>query len=274
MGHHVEKDGDGVLRDDVVAPLEIRAGAAHGGEGERRARARAEAELRAFARRVREGDEIAAHLRGEVNFLRLAAHPDELVARDDGRSLRDAGGSRLAAHEDLLLVLRARVAHAQAHHEAVELRLRQRLRTGGALRVLCGNHDERGRDPAGHTVDGDLPLLHHLKQGALRLRAGAVDLVPEKQVAGRRAGTVLQLPRRGIRHGEAGDVRGGDVGGELQAAKAQIERAREGEGQRRLADAGDILEQDVAAGQYCHIYLADDAVLSDDGLCDLVQDPL
>ncbi len=43
--------------------------------------------------------------------------------------------------------------------------------------ILRGDNQERLRERIGMRVDGDLPLVHGLEQGGLRLRSGAVDFV-------------------------------------------------------------------------------------------------
>src|SRR5665647_1222737 len=74
------------------------------------------------------------------------------------------------------------VAHRDACHETVALRLGQGV---GALhldRVLCGHHDERLVQLIGLAVYGDLALLHALQHRRLGLGGGAVDLVTDDDV--------------------------------------------------------------------------------------------
>ena len=98
------------------------------------------------------------------------------------------------------LGLRRRVAHRQPDHEAVHLRLGQRV---GALvldGVLRREDHERARELVRVHVDGDVALLHALEQAGLRLRRRAVDLVDEHDVGEdrARAGT-RSAPRAGCR---------------------------------------------------------------------------
>jgi hypothetical protein len=91
------------------------------------------------------------------------------------------GVVRDALHDDPLL-LGGGVAHAHVHHEAVHLRLGERI---GALllhRVLRGHDHERLGQLVGGVPDGDLLLLHGLEQRALHLGGRAVDLVGQHQV--------------------------------------------------------------------------------------------
>ena len=94
-----------------------------------------------------------------------------------------AGG----ALDDLHLLLGGGVAHVHQEHEAVELRLGQRV---GALLldgVLGGEDQERQVQRVGAAAGGDAVLLHRLQQRGLRLRRGAVHLVGEDDVGEERA---------------------------------------------------------------------------------------
>ncbi len=96
-------------------------------------------------------------------------------------------------------------------------------------------------------VDGDLPLVHRLEQRGLRLRRGAVDLVGQQEVG--EDGARLEFERLGVGvvDGDAEDVAGQHVAGELQAVEAAVDGAGEGVGEGGLAHAGDVLDQQVAA---------------------------
>ena len=72
-----------------------------------------------------------------------------------------------------------------------------------------------------------------------------------------------------LQHISAGDVRGHQVGSELDAAEGELEDLGDGAHQQRLGQAGNTLEQAVAAGEQCDQQLVDDFVLSDDRLADL-----
>ena len=103
----------------------------------------------------------------------------------------------------------------------------------------------------GDPVDRDRALAHRLEQRRLHLRARAVDLVGEHHVGEDRPGleheaavlgAAAQLGQRA-----AEQVARQQVAGELDAAEARVDRARERVGERGLADARDVLEQQVAA---------------------------
>ena len=121
--------------------------------------------------------------------------------------------------------------------------------------------------PVAGAVDGDLRLLHALEQGRLGLRAGSVDLVADDEVREHRAGLELELAGRLVVDRDAGDVGGQQVGRELDAAHRAVDAAGERAGQHRLADAGHVLDEQVALGeQHGHRDLDGLALSVDDGL--------
>lgn len=141
------------------------------------------------------------------------------------------------------------VADGDAGHEAVPLRLREGV---GALhldRVLGGDHHERARQRVTVAVHGDLALLHRLQQRRLGLGGGAVDLVADDDLREDRPGLELELGLLLVVDAHAGDVRGQQVRGELDAADRAVHRSRQCLGQHRLADPGHVLDEEVALGQ-------------------------
>ena len=101
-------------------------------------------------------------------------------------------------------------------------------------------------------VDGDVALLHHLEHRRLRLRRGAVDLVGEDDVGEHRAGPELERAVRLVVDQPAGDVGRQQVGRELHAPPRAVHRVGDRLGQRRLAGAGHVLEEQVALGEEAH----------------------
>ena len=70
----------------------------------------------------------------------------------------------------------------------------------------------------------------------------------------------------------AGDVRGHQVGRELDAAKLEVERPRQGAGHQGLAQPGHTQQEDVAAAEQADQHVIDDRLLADDHLGDLFAD--
>ena len=151
----------------------------------------------------------------------------------------------LAVHDRQLLVVR-RIVDQDLEHEAVDLRLGQRI---GALRLdrVLRRHDEEG---IGHGIarvaDRHLALLHHLEQRRLHLRGRAVDLVGEQEVAEDR-------PELGVEHAFAGpvdacpdEVRRHEVRRELDAGEGASKDAGGRLDRQRLGQARHALDQQVA----------------------------
>ncbi|OIQ77996.1 hypothetical protein GALL_403080 [mine drainage metagenome] len=141
-----------------------------------------------------------------------------------------------------------RVAQRQAHQEAVELRLGQRV--GAALidRVLRGDDEKALGQRSRRAVDADLALLHRFEQRALRLRRRAVDLVGQQQFGEHRPGVEHEALDVARVDADAEHVAGQQVGGELHARVLQPEHMGQRVRQRRLADPGQVLDQQVAGG--------------------------
>ncbi len=100
-------------------------------------------------------------------------------------------------------------------------------------------------------VQGDLLFGHRFQQRALRARRRAVDLVGEQHVGEHRAGMELELARLRVVHRYAEHVGRQQIGGELHALEAQAQARRQRMRQRGLAQSGQILDQQMSAGQQC-----------------------
>ena len=128
------------------------------------------------------------------------------------------------------------------HHEAVELRLGQRIRALELDRVLRREDDEGARSswlwPSTVTR-----LLHALEQPRLRSRRRAVDLVDEHEMREDRAGPELEARVELVEDGGPDDVGGQQVRCALDARVVGVDRAREGAREGGLADAGRVLDR-------------------------------
>jgi hypothetical protein len=152
--------------------------------------------------------------RVHVDLPALALQLRELLGAGHRHDVDGRAGDALHDHEFLFV---GRVVHQHLHHEAVDLRFRQRVGALGLDRVLRGHHQEG----AGHLValarDRDLPLLHHFEQRALHLGGGAVDLVGQQQVGEHRAQRGGELAGLLVVDPGAHQVRRHEVGRELDA---------------------------------------------------------
>ena len=115
--------------------------------------------------------------------------------------------------------------------------------------ILRGQHHEGLRQRVGVGVHGDLGLVHGLQQRRLRFRRGAVDLVGQDDIGENRAGLELKLLLDLVEDADAHHVAGQHVRSELDALEGALEGMRQGLGQRGLAHAGHVLDQQMAARQ-------------------------
>jgi hypothetical protein len=122
-------------------------------------------------------------------------------------------------------------------------------------------------------VERDLRLVHRLEQARLRLGRRAVDLVGEHDVREHGPRLEHEVAAVGLVDAHADDVGRQHVGRELDALEAAADRARERGGERRLADAGDVLDQQMAAREEPDDREPDDLWLTDEGPGDVVLEP-
>jgi hypothetical protein len=94
-----------------------------------------------------------------------------------------------------------------------------------------------------------LALLHRFHQCALRFRRRTVDLVGQDHRMEDRAGVEAERARLGVEDRHAQHVGRQEVARELDACVLEAERGRKRLGEGGLADARDVLDQQVAAGQ-------------------------
>ncbi len=184
-------------------------------------------------------------------------------------------GVHRGLHHDVLLLGELRILDEGVHQEAVLLRLGQRV---GALlinRVLRGQHEERLRELPRLAAGGNLALLHGLEQRRLRLGRRAVDFVGQDDVAEDRAAHEDDLAPAGLvvllDHVRADDVRGHQVGRELDALEVELQHAGERADHERLGQAGHALEQAMAAGEDGGEELLEDLALAHDHLAQLAE---
>ena len=124
----------------------------------------------------------------------------------------------------------------------------------------------------GYTVDGDLSLFHCFQQRGLGLRRGAVDLVGEDELGDDGTGPVFEATGLLVEDVDPGHIAGEEIGGELDALEGTADRARDRLGQDRLADAGDVLDEDVTATEQRDKHEEHLVPLTDDDSLDVIAD--
>ena len=201
-----------------------------------------------IARRLGERDGVGQNLVVDLDAPHEFSGLPDLPYLHDGLDLFQGPPLDLGAHDPELRP-GPRIAHARRHHKAVELPLRQRVRPVELVRVLGRHHEERFRQGPRLALHRNLSLGHRLQQRALGAWGGAVDLIRQqhRREDGARQPHEAGLPR--VVDARARDIRGQEVGGELDAREVRRYRGRDGPGQRRLPDPGNVRQQDVAAGE-------------------------
>ena len=144
------------------------------------------------------------------------------------------------------------------------------------LEVMQEQQVTIGREthPVRFAADRHLLLLHHLQQRALHLRRRPVDLVGEQQVGEHRAEPGREVPLLLVEDACPDEVRGHQVGRELDALEASADGVREGLDGHRLGETGDTLDEDVTPREQGHQQSLEEVVLAHDDALDLVQHPL
>src|SRR4051812_17211980 len=269
VAQHVARDVADVARQHVVAAAQQGERAPGVDEVDRPARAGAELDpvlLARLAGRGRQLDRVLHHAPVDEHGVRRALVAGE---RGGGEHLADLrrGAQRALDDRDLVAVLG--VADDELEHEAVDLRLGQRVGALGLDRVLRRQHEERLGDLVGLVPDRDLALLHHLEQRRLHLRRGAVDLVGEQEVAEHGAELRVEAARVGAVDARADEVRRYEVRRELQALEGAAQRVGERLDGQRLGQPRHALEEDVPAGQERHEQPLEHRLLADDHPLDL-----
>ena len=176
--------------------------------------------------------------------------------------------------EDREFFVGRRIIDDNMEHEPVQLGLRQRVGSFLLDRVLRGEHEEWLWQWVGACADGHSPFLHRFQQRCLGFWRCSVDLVGEHDVGKQRPLHEVEGPLMGVRvvlqHVGAGDVRRHQVGGELDAAKRELQDLGNRAHQQCLGQAGNSLQQAVASGEQRNEQLVDDLVLADNRLADLL----
>ena len=153
-----------------------------------------------------------------------------------------------AVADDRFLDLCLRIAHAGSDQKTVHLGLRQRVGADLLDRVLGGNDKER-KERIGHSFNGYTPLFHRLQHCTLGLGHGAVDFVHQQQIIENGPPEEGEFPLFPVKDGKTGNIGGQEVAGALQPAECHAEHTRQGKGKGGFAESGNILEQDMSAGQ-------------------------
>ena len=142
-----------------------------------------------------------------------------------------------------------RIAHLDAHQEAIKLRLGKRVSAVVFDRILRGDDQERLRQRISFSIHGDLRFVHGFEQRGLRARRGAVDFVGQNDVGKKRTGTKLKFARVGLVHADAEHIARQKVRSKLHALKSAMKRFRERLRKGGFAYSGNVFNQQVPTGE-------------------------
>ena len=182
---------------------------------------------------------------------------DDLLQLQDVGPGEHLGDVRLEGRgrqpDDVELLVLVGVVDQDVEHEPVELGLGERVGPFLLDRVLRRQDEERVGQAVPLAADGHLPLLHRLEQRGLGLGRGPVDLVGQHDVGEDRPAEELELADAGrlvlLDHLGPGDVRGHQVGRELDPVVGQVQGVGQGVDHQGLGQAGHADQQAVAAGE-------------------------
>ena len=245
----MREDRDGKLLEIVgqaeIAAVEKSAGLCGALQHQGAARADAESELIGVPRTIDDVERIVLQARIDFDVRDGLLHGEDFVHVGDGlQRLQRIVVCALA--QDFFLSFVRRIAHLDAHQEAIELGFGERIRAVVLDRILCGNDKKRVGQRKRFAVDGDLRIVHRFEQRGLRARGGAVDFVGENDVGKDRALTEFKIARFGIVDADAEHVARQQVGRELDALETALKGLCKGLRECCFTDAGNIFDQQVS----------------------------
>src|ERR1039458_4527522 len=133
----------------------------------------------------------------------------------------------LLRRENGHLLRRLHVAERKLHSEAVHLCLRQGIGASKFDGVLRGDDEEESLQITAFAIYTNLALTHRLQQSRLGAGRRAVDLIRQQDVGEDRPLMEMELLIALAENGYPQDVRGQQVGRELDALEFRIHRPRQ-----------------------------------------------
>ncbi len=206
---------------------------------------------------------IGTHFRGTVDVPDLALHGQDIWSctyRTDGIH-RGYTGSVTFQHVHLLFD--GRIAQLNSEKETVDLRFRQRIRTGKFSGILCGKDHERLWQRMGDAVYSHLMFFHDLQKRTLGFRTGPVNLICQKNLGHDRAFVVFHFACTHIEQGKAREIAGHQIRRKLHTAKRTRKGPCQCRGQGCLPHTGYVFDEYMSAAEKCDQCQFDGFLLSD-----------
>jgi hypothetical protein len=235
-----------VLRGDEVAIVHVGRCTGDLRQRQRTARAHPELQFLMLTRGRGERDDVIDERLRQTDAIDGVLHRQHARGIHDRLDRGQRGASGLL-QDHAALVVGAWIPERDAHQEAIELVLRQRVGALEFVGILRRHHHEGLRQPVRDPLDGDGPLAHGLEQRTLGAGRGAVDLVGQHDVGEDRPRPELELSSVAQEDAGTRDVAGQEVRRALDTAEGALQAAGERARERGLAHAGNILDQRVPA---------------------------
>src|ERR1700674_2530084 len=237
-----------VVGEAIVAAIEVGAGLRGALKHECAAGADAERELLAFARAIDHLESVVVQAGIDFDVGNGVLHRQHIAdIRDRIERIERIIANALS--QNFLFRFVRRIAHFDAHEKAIELRFRQRIGAVMLDGILRGDDQKRLGQRERFAVDGDLRFVHGFEKRGLGARRGAIDFVGEDHVGENWAGTKFKIARFGIVDADAENIAGEQVRRELDALKAAMKRFCERLRESGLANAGNVFDEQMAAGE-------------------------
>ncbi len=209
-----------------------------------------------------EGDGVVAEFIGEADAAGGGGDVEDVLAGEHGLHGFEWVGFGLVG-EDFCFLFGADVAELALHGEAIHLSFREWECAAEFDGVLSGDGEEETVEVIACAVDGDLAFAHGLEKGALSAGGGAVDFVRKEDVCEDGAFVEAEFLGAGVEDGDAQDVGGEEIGGELDAFEFGVgDGVCDGFGEGGFAGSGEVFEEDVAAGEHAGEDFADGGFLA------------
>src|ERR1700687_468459 len=256
-----------IVRKAEIAAIEKSASLRGALQHQSAARADPEGELLGFARARDDFQRVIVQAGIHFDLRDAVLHGEHVAYVGDWFERANRIVANAHAQDFALRFVRG-VAHADAHEEAIELRFRERVSTVVLDGILRGDDEKRLGQRERFAVHGHLRFVHGFQQRGLRARGGAVDFVGEYDIGKNGAGAKFKFAGLGIVDADAEHVAGQQVGSELDALAGTMKRFRESLREGGLADAGNVFDEQVAAGEQGDQRELDGFFLAVDGLGD------
>ncbi len=172
-----------------------------------------------------------------------------------------------------LLFVQAGIIDLDVEHKAVELCFGKRIGSFLLDRVLRGDGEKRIGQGISRLTDRHFPFLHRLQERGLGFGGCPIDFVSEQDIREHRSFDEAEAASAMFvffQHVRARDVRGHEVGRELDAFEIEVKNLRQRANHQSLRQPRHAFEQTVAPRENGGKDLFDDFVLTDDDLLQLL----